>query len=466
MTNLAAWRHDVGELPYKVTVLELLDRDRQLYLRWRPLKGEPGHGNWKHEQLKEHGQPVYLRTANGRIKEKTQRWAIGEAKRKLEAWKAGQLAVPVAVHPLTLREGLALATDPERGKYPVDTPHRRELTRSLQHAMRKLGAGRPWESITMGDLRALWRDRIKALREQQLVGHRSAQIVIRDVLSLAAWLRAEKHIPATACVFDGKMWKDALLADWRQLSHEHRDPEVKRPRHTVDELRRILAAAPRVDPRLGLALELGAEGRLGQVLRSRRTDLNRSAGEFTIWGVGHKKGTVLELTAVQRQAVERALTIGYLRELEAGYQADGIDYPLFPAGRLAGTRVGPSERSKHGSVYDASLGVAQAKHATHQSIDETAVRTWFHEAEALAGVPNVRGRGWYGLRRAGVDGAAEEGISREGMQEFGGWADSQVPDRIYRDRERKKARGEAARTRATIRGEDPGRAAEPAGEVS
>jgi len=47
------------------------------------------------------------------------------------------------------------------------------------------------------------------------------------------------------------------------------------------------------------------------------------------------------------------------------------------------------------------------------------------------------------------------GISREALKEHGGWADTQIPDRIYADQEAEFARDEARAVREQIRGETP-----------
>ena len=47
------------------------------------------------------------------------------------------------------------------------------------------------------------------------------------------------------------------------------------------------------------------------------------------------------------------------------------------------------------------------------------------------------------------------GISREGLQQHGGWADTQMPDRIYADQQAGYAQDEARDIRAIIRGETP-----------
>ena len=71
----------------------------------------------------------------------------------------------------------------------------------------------------------------------------------------------------------------------------------------------------------------------------------------------------------------------------------------------------------------------------------------------MAGIASVPGRGAYGLRRAAVDAAKALGISREALKEHGGWADTQIPDRIYADQEAEFARDEARAVREQIRGE-------------
>lgn len=64
------------------------------------------------------------------------------------------------------------------------------------------------------------------------------------------------------------------------------------------------------------------------------------------------------------------------------------------------------------------------------------------------------GRGAYGVKRAAVDAAKAEGISREGLKAHGGWTDTQMPDQVYADQELEAARREAAAVRARIRGEN------------
>jgi hypothetical protein len=182
-------------------------------------------------------------------------------------------------------------------------------------------------------------------------------------------------------------------------------------------------------------LSLGGEQRLGQVVRAWRSDLLLDEGTFTIRGREKKGGVVLELTKGQRAAAEKALK-GYLSDLE---QAGG-DYRLFPSGQLPGGRKGE--------------GRATEKHRNAKQVGARRITSWFIEAEELAGVEHLRGRGPYGVRRVAVDSAKGNGISREGLKEYGGWTDTQVPDMIYAAKKSEKARKEACEMRARFRGEE------------
>lgn len=421
------WEESVGFLPWKVTVYEEFARKGVLYLRWRQ------DGNWKKRSLR---RP--LRTKRGAIDPEVKRWALDQASQQYARLVAG---VPDAerapVAPLTLAEGLAAAIEPSTGRYPTDTPHRREVVRELERAIAVWGGDTPWEAIKKADLRKLWRHRIQQLRAAKEDGLRGTEVTIARVLAVAAWLRDEGKIPAGACVASRK-WKQELRADWLELSGQRALPDPERPRHTLEEMRKILAVAGRVDPRFELAMSLGAELRLGQVLRCRRPDLSLEHATLTVRGKGHKKGTVVHLTAGQMRVVRHALTEGYLRVLERHC----ADYSLFPAGQLPGGR----------KMEDPVATIA--RHQTAPALSRSVLDGWFHEAERLAEVTPVPGRAAYGLRRAAVDAVKAAGISREGLKEHGGWVDTQMPDRIYADQEAAYARDEARDVRAKIRGEE------------
>ena len=163
-------------------------------------------------------------------------------------------------------------------------------------------------------------------------------------------------------------------------------------------------------------------------------------------GGGRKGGTVVLLTKGQRAAVDEALTTGYLRALEAAFQAQEIaDYPLFPSGQLAASR-------KAGDPH-----AVVERHATAKPIKRDTMIALFHEAEDAADppVPRVKGRAFYGGRRSSVDAYKAQKGSREGLQQLGAWSDATIPDQIYADEAQEYAREEARDIRAKIRGEEP-----------
>jgi hypothetical protein len=346
----APWKAQVGgtrhEPPF-VHAEERADKDGRVYLRW----WSDTAGNWKRRAT-----AITLRTRDGKLVKSRIAQAEQAARQVREDLLAGLLEAPVAVPaetahgPVTLRDALTLAFDHERGKYKPDergklSAHAREVQRSLRHAIRVLGGDAAMEAMAPEDLSALWTDRIRALHKAGKNGHRPAVIVVRDLLAVASWLRANRRIPANACLFDSRAWKADLQAEWQHLTGRDRDHEPNRPRHTLEEMRATLKAAHRVDPRLALELALGAELRLAQVVRGRRKDLvlvpttEAPFGRFTVYGKRGKKGTVVHLTRGQRATVDRTLAVGYLRLLEAAHQTGQLDdYPLFPAGQLKGTR--------------------------------------------------------------------------------------------------------------------------------
>ena len=485
MTDAAEyWEERVG----RIRVFEHVRRKRVLYLRWRH------EGNWAYHSLKPAAERDGFPTATlldvdgqpltGRALDRKKKWAIEQAEMKLAELRSGAPAPAIekAKAPLTLDETWSIISDPETGHYPVDSKHRREVKRELESAIRILGGEVAWTSINRSMLTKLWRTRIRELRatgteDEQTVGLRGTEITLSRLLAIATWLRDREHIPADAVVAPSS-WRKDLRNDWLQITGEDRVPEPERPRHTPDEYRKLFSATWDVDPRMGLMYALGAELRGGQVKRARRSDLElppitaenaaiENYGRFKSPGRGKKKGTEVLLTKAQRAAVDRALDpeSGYLRELEAAHQRGELaDYFLFPAGQLPGNRtargvlpVHPNKREQSPATRDPrtpAYPVATVERHTKTHIEDSAIRKWFKRAEAKAGIKSIEGRVWYGARRVGVDAAKESGISREGLQEHGGWTDSQVPDSIYADKDREYARKEAAKVRSKIRGEN------------
>lgn len=80
------------------------------------------------------------------------------------------------------------------------------------------------------------------------------------------------------------------------------------PPHSEAEIRRIFPRLnhPEVDPRIALALELGAEARLGQVVRIMRSDIDLSEiGAFRLGGWSFTaQGRKSESPAISRRKSE------------------------------------------------------------------------------------------------------------------------------------------------------------------
>lgn len=449
MKPFSPWSQEVGFLPHKVTVYENMEKDGTLYLRWRGRDGL-GRPQWKKRSLR---RP--LRTDRGKVIGETQQWAMDQAAKQYALLVGG---IPTdereVVHQLTLAEGIARALKPDTGMYPSESAHRKEVVREMERAVKCLGPETRWDSIKRADLRRLWRWRIQDLRADRNEGLRGAEVTIQRLLAVAGWLRNEELIPSGACVAPTN-WKALLLEDWQSIAGVDRPVEPLRPRHSLEEMRKLFTVFGQVDPRFELLMAIGAELRLGQVVRGRRSDLDLEHRTFTVRGRKQKRGTVVELTGGQMAAVERALhpEYGYLRELEANL----ADYPLFMGGVLLGGvvhRRGIPSKAKFDSwrpPLHPFYPAARAKQL--QPLDRSVIRRWFRAAEDRAEIPHIPGRGPYGLRRRAVDELKRLGVSRDAMKEAGGWSDMQMPDRVYADQVQEHARKEAAVARAKVRGE-------------
>jgi hypothetical protein len=145
-------------------------------------------------------------------------------------------------------------------------------------------------------------------------------------------------------------------------------------------------------------MALGAELRLGQVIRCRRPDLEPRARDAHRAREGAQEG---RRRAPHRRADARrahALTEGYLRELERASRTIRSSPPGSSRAAGAGSRAPPSRATRR-----------------RRALNRSTLDDWFHEAERLAEVPrSLPGRAAYGVRRAAVDAAKAAGISREG----------------------------------------------------
>ena len=426
-----AWHYVIGMIPHRVMAFEDTARKGVVYLRWRVA------GDWKRKSL-----GFKLRSAKGVIDKALEKRARQAADEMYSRLVSGGVQPKKPVVELTIADGWTLAKDPDTGKWPEDTMHRREMDRAFERAKSTWGARTAWNSIDRGEIRKLWRTEFRRARALGHEGVRSTEVVIARVMAVANWLRDEQKIAPTACL-PWKAMKDEMRTDFAKATKGRH--EVKRLRYTPEQYRAMLASADQVDPRWALLLSLGAEYRLGQVKRVRRTDVDLAGNRVTVRGAGKKRGMVIALTKGQRAQLEAALGPGgYLYGLEQAYSRGKVaDYPLFPGRRLP--------------VKDGGI-VTRAEHAERDDLDNTQMRAWLKANEKRARVDgkpiaHETGRGWYGLRRAAVDAAKAAKISREGLQAHGGWSDAQIPDTIYADQQMSYAQQEAAEIRAKIRGE-------------
>lgn len=418
------WKAEVGRAPIVVHIEERAGRPT-LWLRW----WNRAKNNWSTTPT-----TIRLRDERDRLIRSAEGEAMAAAEAKRLELASGVSPILTGEH-LTVLQGLAEAIHPDTGLYPVDTMHRREVVRELEYVARVLGPAMPWVAIGPQQVQQVWMTRIRELTVRGRSGHRSAEITVSRLLTVAAWLKSLQRIPPGACLAPRK-WRVNLRTNWRQIRGETRDPEPHQPRYSEAESLALLAVAPQVDPRLNLLLWLGLELRLGQVQRARRRDVRLDARTFEVHGLGHKHGTLVHLTDGQLAVLTYALTEGYLAPLEAA----GGDYPLFPAGQLPGGRKG--------------AGRCAERHRFEPPIGGTARRKWLEKAEQLTGITHVQGRGFYGFKRQAVDQAIQGAkLDPDALQKFGGWQDAQMPMTVYRDRQDDAAERRATRARALVRGE-------------
>lgn len=414
------WTEDVREHGIRVVAEERLDRKGRIYLRWRE------DGNWRALATE-----ITVRDKSGKLVKAREERARKAAREHAAKLAGGQTVSGKAKRPITITQGHRLVIDEDKGKYPGDTMHRREVIRELDRVVAILG-DRPWNSLRPGDIRHVYRARVKVLQAAGHVGRRGAEVTVSRLLAVAEWLRSEGHIDAGAC-HPPKDWQ-------KELGAEVTDEPPHRPRHTLEEVRAILRVAPSIDPRFGLLMHLSVGLRAGQVRRVTRRHLDLAQRTLRVPGKGKKGGALVALLKEDLALVQAALD-GYLAPLEALYAANAIaDYPLFPKGQLTGGRTDP--RTARCRPDQAELG----------PVSETAVRKWFDEAEERAGVAHVEGRGLYGIKRRSVDKAKSDKVSRDVLASLGGWSSTEMADRVYADQDALDIAMEAAEARAAIRG--------------
>lgn len=454
------WSWSYGNKPHVVYARERLDRGRAIEVRYSD-PDKPGRDKRRKYFL---DVSLTVRNAKGKIDRVLEREVQDAVKQINARLITGQQAKPPVLamdrSELTLAEGFRKVLHPRTGKYT--DPNSRHVVGNIRprsatainvlHTELRRTSDLPptWVTFRPSHARLIWRALARTYKEHGTGGVRMAEQVVDTIYSAAAWLRQEDLIPLDAAMPQPK-WRKQLKEEWQEIT----DKIVKplRPRHSRDEMRRIfdVLSDPRtsIDPRIRLAIELGAELRVGQVLETKRSqlavpdvdatcyeslysgDLSRPEpagvlGSVEIRGRGKKGGEVIVLTPEQRRAVDVGLT-GYLRDYEAVYVGDGSDYYLFPAKKLV-------------------RGVARATFPPVH-VERGAALKWFKALEKGAQVKSVKGRGWYGIRRTSTDVAPEYSSDARELNSLGGWSDSETREGIYQDRAQVplKARASAVR---------------------
>lgn len=426
------WRYTVGEPPVQVTAYERPDKGNAIYARvW---------DGRRYTQKKALRGPI--RDAHGAVDPAEEISAQQLALARLEAVRTGLTEEDLATGPLTLPAGFRRVLHPKTGKYVGKSDHIGDVTRYAKRITSILGRELLWSQVRHAHYRKLWRALAEEYAHSDTYGLRQGEVIVGVLQSAARWLQTEGYIePGTALPAPG--WKAAMEKEWAQIL-DAPAPEAAAPRYTEAESRKLWQALPGADPRLHLAMEIGAELRLGQVLRVRRSDVRSDAGgelySVTIHGRGKKLGEVVVLTPEQRAVLAHHLTEGYLREYEAEHQAGRLaDYPLFPGGRLRYWRDGRKLPSP----------VAQEKNAARVAT-ETALAKWWKDLERRAEVKEMAGRRWYGMRRLQSDLAEDVESDARVLNRMGGWKHTATRER-YQEKGRTKVQEKAAAARRKIR---------------
>lgn len=316
---------------------------------------------------------------------------------------------------LTFGQAVALYTDPKSGGVPQRPRTRQYYLKHLGTWTRALGFDTPWNQIKPAHV-------IAHARELEHAGHIPGAINEARVLrACVRWLRGPARM-------DGL--RDPMVGfPWKRLNDAH---TPNRPRYTRDQLAALVRVRHQVDPRFALFLSLmddsGARGKavrtlwrsmIDPALDHPPTPEQAPFGWLVFPALKGQRPILQLLTAFQRRELDLAFT-GYLRDLEAGWQASHFDYPLFPGARL---------KDRKAKVIDPQQSRA------YQPADATLFLELLYDAEGLAGIDHVRGRALHGVRRTVSDLFYEE-LGMDGVTVAMGWSTRATPEQIYIDKVR------------------------------
>lgn len=423
------WQYTVGEVPFQLTAYERPEKGMVVYARvW------DGARYTERKKLCD-----AIRDERGRIIPDREIEAQQAAVRRQAALAAGVDPVESSSGPLTLEAGFRKRLHPAEGEWPTRTPHVQAVERAAVIVKRILGKGLIWSDIRHAHYRKVWRELAREHKRTGEGGYRWTEVVLSALQSTSRWLQQEGLIePGDAQ--PAPRWHQAMRREWGEIVGAPVS-EPEKPRYTAAQSRRLWEALPKADPRLRLGMEIGAELRLGQVIRSRRSDVLRSPDSseelyaVRVHGKGKKLGETVVLTPESRAVLVEALTTGYLANLERDYQAGKIeDYPLFPGHRLAtdgdGVLRSPATRTRH--------------------LERTGLYRMWYELEEIAGIKHQEGMSWYGMRRLQSDLAEDVESDARVLNKLGAWKHTATREG-YQEQGRMDIAEKAAETRRKIR---------------
>jgi integrase len=316
---------------------------------------------------------------------------------------------------LTFGQAVALYTNQKTGGVPTRPQTRQYYLKHLRTWTRLFGHDTPWNQIKPAAVLA-------HVREMEHGGHVPGVMNEARVLrACVRWLRGPAGIEAL---------KDPMVGfPWKRLRDAH---TPHRPRYTPEQLAAIVKVRHDVDPRFALFLALvddsGARSKAVRMLWRSMVDMQLDQpptaheapnGWLVFPALKGQRAVLHLLTAFERRELGAAFD-GYLSKLEAAWLEERSDYPLFPGARL---------RDKKDGVIDPNQGRA------YQAADPTLFADFLKDAEALAGVAHVRGRGFHGARRA-VSDHLMGALGLDGLTTAMGWSSRTTPEQIYVDRRR------------------------------
>ena len=434
--GMNTWKRTVGARPTLI-LEEREDRGLQVYARWWC----PVTQAWRRRAT-----GLTVRPALGADVDPTlemEAVAVG-VRLYAEVQAAGASAAATRA---TIRE--VLDTYLESETEGLSHRYRQDLRRAAALIEEALGVSTPWARVTTAKVAEIWRG--LAQRSSDGRGRRWAVRVAEVAWRVGAWAELQGLAVAGGGLRPPHGWRGLVARDFRRLAGVE-PQEPARPRYSHAELRMLWDVLDQADPRLRLAVVGlgGGELRLGQVARTRRSNLDLTLGRgvhglgtVRVLGRGRKQGVEVSLDAPARRAVEEALVEGFLSILEGAYREGAIDdYPLVPGGPMS----------------DGKVPLAPA---STRPISPSTLRRMYRAWERMAGVPTKEGRGWHAYRRAAVDAAVDLHGDPEVLARVGAWsAHSDVRARIYRARSDERVAVEAekvrARLRASFQGADDG----------